>query len=112
MNDDDQSDYEILRAAIEATMADPDRWDGDDAEPAILARYVEHLAAENAKLRAAQKASDAAWSTVYIRGGWALLTDRMSAECREAAADGVARHHWSDDVSGRPELPNLRWWRS
>jgi hypothetical protein len=41
MNDDDQSDYEILRAAIEATMADPDRWDGDDAEPAILARYVD-----------------------------------------------------------------------
>ncbi|MFE2326074.1 hypothetical protein ACFXD5_19465 [Streptomyces sp. NPDC059385] len=37
--------YRLLVERIEATMADPDQWDGDDAEVEILARYVEWLAA-------------------------------------------------------------------
>ncbi|MEU7044982.1 hypothetical protein AB0A77_28540 [Streptomyces varsoviensis] len=44
--------YRHLSEAIIATMADPDRWDGDEAEVAILARYVEWLAAERAQYRA------------------------------------------------------------
>ncbi|MGW6703545.1 hypothetical protein ACWGDE_01445 [Streptomyces sp. NPDC054956] len=37
--------YRQLVERIEATMTNPDQWDGDDAEVEILARYVEWLAA-------------------------------------------------------------------
>lgn len=37
--------YRYLSDGISATMADPDRWDGDDSEETILLRYVQHLAA-------------------------------------------------------------------
>lgn len=37
--------YRLLVERIEATMTNPDQWDGDDAEVEILARYVEWLAA-------------------------------------------------------------------
>lgn len=36
--------YRWLRDEICKTMADPDSWDGDEAEECILARYVRHLA--------------------------------------------------------------------
>jgi hypothetical protein len=38
--------YRSLRPAIERTMTDPDRWDGDEDEAFHLARYVERLAAQ------------------------------------------------------------------
>ncbi|MYR46752.1 hypothetical protein [Streptomyces sp. SID5910] len=41
----DAQAYRALVTAIEATMADPNRWDGDEDEGTILARYVEWLAA-------------------------------------------------------------------
>ncbi|MFF7335411.1 hypothetical protein [Streptomyces sp. NPDC008150] len=37
--------YRSLRTAIEQTMTEPDRWDGDEDESVHLARYVEWLAA-------------------------------------------------------------------
>jgi hypothetical protein len=37
--------YRSLRAVIERTMTDPDRWDGDEDESFHLGRYVEWLAA-------------------------------------------------------------------
>ncbi|MFH8744939.1 hypothetical protein ACH4GG_27480 [Streptomyces albidoflavus] len=36
--------YRYLVGEIEKTMADPNAWDGDEAEEVILARYVRHLA--------------------------------------------------------------------
>lgn len=44
--------YRWLADEIGKTMADPDRWDGDGAEEALLAEYVRWLAAEVAHLRA------------------------------------------------------------
>lgn len=44
--------YHTLVTAIEATMDDPDRWDSDEAEVAILARYVEWLQVRVAELGA------------------------------------------------------------
>lgn len=41
---EDAAAYRWLRDEIIKTMPDPDAWDGDEAEEAILARYVEHLA--------------------------------------------------------------------
>ncbi|MFI8360772.1 hypothetical protein ACIGD1_11490 [Streptomyces sp. NPDC085612] len=41
----DAQAYRHLVERIEATMSDPDQWDGDDAEVEIIARYVEWLAA-------------------------------------------------------------------
>jgi hypothetical protein len=38
--------YRSLRPVIERTMADPDRWDGDEDESFHLGRYVEWLAAQ------------------------------------------------------------------
>ncbi|MFF4479505.1 hypothetical protein ACFY1A_21145 [Streptomyces sp. NPDC001520] len=40
--------YQWLADAIRSTMTDPDRWDGDEAEEAVLARYVQWLAAGRA----------------------------------------------------------------
>jgi hypothetical protein len=40
----DAEAYRYLREQISATMADPNRWDGDDAEEYILAQYVRWLA--------------------------------------------------------------------
>lgn len=37
--------YRSLRTTIERTMAEPDRWDGDEDESFHLGRYVEWLAA-------------------------------------------------------------------
>lgn len=37
-------EYVRLRDAICATMADPDSWDGDEAEPELLVRYLKHMA--------------------------------------------------------------------
>lgn len=51
--DPDAEAYRWLRDEIGKTMADPLRWDGDDAEEAILARYVQWLAAEQERLSAA-----------------------------------------------------------
>ncbi|MEU0397972.1 hypothetical protein ABZ208_35505 [Streptomyces sp. NPDC006208] len=48
----DAEAYRYLVDAIERTMTDPNRWDGDDDAGTILARYVEWLAAERAKVRA------------------------------------------------------------
>jgi hypothetical protein len=36
--------YRHLADGISATMAEPNEWDGDDAEETILLRYVQHLA--------------------------------------------------------------------
>ncbi|MGW2920360.1 hypothetical protein ACWDBF_21215 [Streptomyces angustmyceticus] len=47
----DAQSYRDLVTTIESTMADPDRWDGDDAEVAILGRYVEWLAAGRSAVR-------------------------------------------------------------
>lgn len=44
--------YRSLRPVIERTMADPDRWDGDEDEAFHLGRYVQWLAAERAQIRA------------------------------------------------------------
>ncbi|MFI6347284.1 hypothetical protein [Streptomyces sp. NPDC050560] len=44
----DAGAYSRLRDAITATMTDPDAWDDDEAEDAILARYVQWLAARAA----------------------------------------------------------------
>ena len=41
----DAQAYRSLVTAIEATMADPNRWDGDEDEGTLLARYIEWLAA-------------------------------------------------------------------
>ncbi|MEV7470444.1 hypothetical protein AB0O20_28665 [Streptomyces kronopolitis] len=46
----DAQSYRDLVTTIESTMADPDRWDGDEAEVAILCRYVEWLAAERGQV--------------------------------------------------------------
>lgn len=40
----DAEAYGRLRSAIEATMTDPGRWDGDADEETLLGRYVEWLA--------------------------------------------------------------------
>lgn len=44
--------YRSLRPVIERTMAEPDRWDGDEDESFHLGRYVQWLAAERAQVRA------------------------------------------------------------
>ncbi|WP_030568552.1 hypothetical protein [Streptomyces aureocirculatus] len=44
--------YRSLRPVIERTMADPDRWDGDEDEAFHLGRSVEWLAAERSPVRA------------------------------------------------------------
>ena len=43
--------YRSLRAVIERTMTEPDRWDGDEDESFHLGRYVEWLAAERDRVR-------------------------------------------------------------
>lgn len=50
--------YRLLRDAIEKTMADPDRWDGDTAEVDILARYVEWLAKRPSRADVLREATD------------------------------------------------------
>lgn len=40
----DAESYRLLAEAIQATMSDPDVWDGDEAEPALMIRYVQYLA--------------------------------------------------------------------
>ncbi|MFF7171134.1 hypothetical protein [Streptomyces pseudovenezuelae] len=42
----DAQSYRQLADEVLATMANPDRWDLDGAEPWILAQYVKHLAAQ------------------------------------------------------------------
>jgi hypothetical protein len=83
----DASAYRILRPAIEATMAEPDRWDGDEAEVAILARYVKWLAAGRAQVRtevlteAAAKLGSIADAVVFALDAAGLLqTPEIAAE--------------------------------
>ncbi|MFD9124911.1 hypothetical protein [Kitasatospora sp. NPDC059571] len=54
----DASAYRYLADGIGATMADPNEWDGDDAEEAILLRYVKHLADGRARVLAACDAAE------------------------------------------------------
>ncbi|WP_399142246.1 hypothetical protein Q3A86_33320 [Streptomyces sp. NBUA17] len=42
----DAQAYRRLADDVTATMPDPDRWDGDEDEGTILARYVRHIAAQ------------------------------------------------------------------
>ena len=42
----DAQAYRRLADDVSATMPDPDRWDGDDDEGTILARYVRHIATQ------------------------------------------------------------------
>lgn len=48
----DAQAYRWLADEISKTMVDGDRWDGDDSEEEILARYVRWLAAEREQVRA------------------------------------------------------------
>jgi len=57
---------------------------------------------------------DAAWGSVWLYGNWRYLTEQMTPEEREHAADAVAR--WSaalnsDDPNRDGKLEGLRWWR-
>ena len=58
---------------------------------------------------------DGAWGSVWLHGNWRYLTEQMTTEEREHAADAVAR--WDqgladvDGEQGRPEPEGLRWWR-
>lgn len=51
---------------------------------------------------------DSAWCTVWLRGNWRQLTQKMTPEQREAVADAVDRNRERDD-SDAP--PISRWWR-
>ncbi|MCU8589354.1 hypothetical protein [Streptomyces sp. A13(2022)] len=42
----DAQAYRRLADDVTATMPDPDRWDGDEDEGTVLARYVRHIAAQ------------------------------------------------------------------
>jgi len=59
--------------------------------------------------------ADGAWGSVWLHGNWRWLTQNMTTEQREHAADAVAR--WDqgladvDGEQGRPEPEGLRWWR-
>lgn len=66
--------YRNLRPVIERTMADPDRWDGDEDEAFHLGRYVEWLAAERGQV-AAEVLTQAA--------------DEMDAHCEQYGVFGV-----------------------
>jgi hypothetical protein len=74
--DPDAEAYRWLRDEIGKTMADPLRWDGDDAEEAILARYVQWLAAERATVR----------TEVLLAAAEQLDDQSCTCGCRRAAA--------------------------
>jgi hypothetical protein len=58
---------------------------------------------------------DDAWGSVWLHGKWSYLTQKMTTEQREYAADCVA--HWNarlaeeDEEPDRGEPEGLRWWR-
>ncbi|MEV8124066.1 hypothetical protein AB0P07_08125 [Streptomyces sp. NPDC085944] len=91
----DAQAYRRLADDVSATMPDPDRWDGDDDDGTILARYVRHLAAQLAL-------------TVEFRvplpeglGGYGevVVKRESSASDRWAVTDGalVGLQAWADD---------------
>jgi hypothetical protein len=59
---------------------------------------------------------DEAWGSVWLHGDWKWLTQNMTTEQREHAADAVLRWmHGLDAIDGRPvreEPEDLRWWRN
>lgn len=79
--------YRWLADAISNTMTDPDRWDGDEAEEAILARYVEWLAGERAEHRA-EALAEAKREVV----GW------LEKKAREYRSTGSAQHALQADA--------------
>lgn len=87
--------YRWLADAISNTMTDPDRWDGDEAEEAILARYVEWLAAGRAEHRAEvlaeAKAAVVAWLLKKAGEYWATGTRRREADAVSTMASKVDR---------------------
>jgi hypothetical protein len=79
--------YRHLRPMIEATMADPSRWDGDADEATILGEYVRWLAAEREHIRAEvlREAGDRAEDTaIHLRRNYAT---EESNGAMNAAAD-------------------------
>lgn len=58
---------------------------------------------------------EAAMHSVWLHGNWHWLTQKMTTEQREAAADAVQRYSdWlirDEDEQGSNVL-DLRWWRS
>lgn len=77
--------YRRLRKRIEATMEEPDRWDGDEDESFHLARYVEWLAAH--------------------------APVRISGDVRTETVTAVAAHiERFAAMSLRPETENFREW--
>jgi hypothetical protein len=96
----DAKAYRWLAAEIGKTMADPNRWDGDESEQEILARYVRWLTAERDQVRAevlieaADKADEISyamrdggddWSS---RAGWAVAV--AAVQLRRMATAGKA----------------------
>ena len=72
--------YRMLRPIIEATMTEPDRWDGDESEEFHLGRYVQWLAAEREQVRTEELTAAA---------------DRLEAAHPQAAA---LLHHMADET--------------
>lgn len=57
---------------------------------------------------------EAAMHSVWLHGNWRWLTQKMTTEQREAAADAVQRYSdWlsRDEVEQGSNVLDLRWWR-
>lgn len=67
-----------------------------------------------AKADTGTRSLDAAMHTVWLHGDWRRLTERMTTEQREAAADAVDRYRAvldGEELAGPVGPSHLRWWR-
>lgn len=65
--------------------------------------------------QAADTPENGAWFTVWLEGKWSWITQKMTTEQREYAADCVAAYNRylaeCDNDLERGEPDGLRWWR-